>query len=178
MIAVLLWLALVPRVDAAARVGAAAPTLTLPGAGGREVTLAELHGRVVVLDFWASWCGSCAKALPKLDSIARRFAADGLTVLAASIDESRERADRYVAERLPGSPMTFLYDPGGAAMGRFGAEGMPALFLIDRDGVVRATEIGYVPERLDEVERTIAALLASPPQTAARPDGAARTASP
>jgi thiol-disulfide isomerase/thioredoxin len=150
----LLALVLLPAAaPAAVGVGDEPPRLTLPDADGRPVALAEAgRGKVVLLDFWASWCAPCAAALPALDAIARRHADAGLVVVAIGIDRDREQARRFLAERLPHPVMTLVYDPGGAAMARFGAAGMPALYLLDRAGVVRRMEAGYAPAALDGVE--------------------------
>ena len=148
---------------AAPRVGGSAPSVVLQSADGSPVTLEDFRGRVVLLDFWASWCATCATALPRLDAIARRFRGDGVVVLAAGIDDARTRADRFIAERLPRSSMVFVYDPGGKTLAQLGAEWMPALYLVDRDGTVRAVEAGYAPERLDAVERAVASLIGGAP---------------
>jgi thiol-disulfide isomerase/thioredoxin len=159
----LLGLALATSASAgSARVGAAAPAFSLPDWHDRPVALADFRGQVVCLDFWASWCAVCRQALPALDAIAARHRTAGLTVLAVNIDRNRTDADRFLTERLPAPAVTLLRDPEGAVMARFGADGMPALYLVDREGIVRTIESGYAPERLDAVERTIDELLATP----------------
>jgi thiol-disulfide isomerase/thioredoxin len=143
-------------------VGDRAPDFTLPDWQDRPVALADFRGRVVCLDFWASWCAPCKAALPALDALARRHADAGLAVLAVDIDTDRAAAERFVAERLPDSAMTLLRDPGGDLMKRFGASGMPALYVLDRDGAVRAVESGYALGKLDEIEELLGRLLAEP----------------
>lgn len=156
---------------AAPHIGRTAPSVVLQSAEGRPINLEEFRGRIVLLDFWASWCATCATALPRLDAIARRFRGDGVVVLAAGIDDARARADRFIAERLPRSSMVFVYDPGGKTLAQLGAEGMPALYLVDRDGTVRAVEAGYTPERLDTVEHTVASLIGDPASAPQSPQG-------
>jgi len=153
LLAVLLW-AGIARADAV-RVGDPLPDLTLADAHGRPVALATLRGRVVCLDFWASWCGHCKTALPALDAVARRHAARGLTVVAVNVDQSRAPADRFLAERLPDPALTLLYDPDARALARFAPAGMPALYLVDPAGTVRLVEAAYDPARLGEIERAI-----------------------
>jgi peroxiredoxin len=152
-----------------ARLEQPAPPFTLPNWAGQPVSLQAFRGTVVLLDFWASWCSVCEAALPALDAIARRRKPEGLEVLAVNVDGSRRRADAFLAERLPRPAMTLLHDPDAAVLARYGAPGMPALYLIDRDGIVRRLETGFAPARLDEVEVAITALLrAASPSDAER----------
>jgi thiol-disulfide isomerase/thioredoxin len=146
-------------------VGERAPDVTLRDWHDRPVALADFHGKVVCIDFWASWCAPCKAALPALDAFARRHADAGLAVLAVDIDTDRAAAERFIAERVPDSAMTLLRDPGGDLMKRFGASGMPALYVLDRAGTVRAVEAGYALGTLDEIEQLLARLLAEPAPT-------------
>jgi thiol-disulfide isomerase/thioredoxin len=146
----------------AVRVGEAAPDFTLPDGRGRPVSLADLRGRVVCVDFWASWCPPCRAVLPALDDIARRLGRGSLEIVAVSIDQERASADRFLAARVPAPAVRIAYDPAGSLLARFGAAGMPALYVIDRRGVVRAVEISFDVSRLREVERQLIQLLAEP----------------
>lgn len=143
-------------------VGYRAPAFTLEDWEGHPVSLVSFRGKVVCVDFWASWCVACTQALPALDAIGRRHRSAGLEILAVNIDEDRAKADRFLAERLREPSLTPLRDPGGNLLARFGAKGMPALYLIDRDGVVRLVDSGYSPDQLDLVERKLAELLGAP----------------
>ena len=153
--------------DAAAggvRAGDPAPDFTLQDWEGKALSLSSLRGKVVCLDFWASWCATCRTALPALDALARRHAGGALRVVAVDIDRDRAAADRFLAERLPRGPaVTLLHDPEATVLARYGAAGMPALYLVDRTGVVRLAEAGYDPSRLSEVERAIERLLEESP---------------
>lgn len=140
-------------------VGDSLPSVTLSGWEAGTVRLDEQRGRVVIVDFWASWCQPCREALPALDALARRYAGDGLVVFAVSIDDSAAVANRFVVQHLPHATLTLLRDPGGAALARFGAAGMPALYLCDRTGRVRLVKTGYAPAELQAVERHVVELL-------------------
>jgi thiol-disulfide isomerase/thioredoxin len=140
-------------------VGDPAPTFTLQKAAGGELALSDLRGRVVCLDFWATWCATCKAALPALDTLARRAGFEDVRFLAVNIDRDGELADRFVAERLADTRLTLLRDGGGALLARYGAAGMPALYLIDQDGVVRHVEAGYETEALARVERALEGLV-------------------
>jgi len=149
-----------PAQAAGASVGAPAPSFTLPDWQGRPRALAEFRGKLVLIDFWASWCAPCATALPALDTLARRYAPGDLVVLAVDIDTAPEQAERFLAERIPAPAVVLLRDPGGKILARYGAEGMPALYVLDRNGVVRRVEAGYAPERIASVAASIDALFA------------------
>lgn len=140
-------------------VGDPAPEVAVTDWQGASHPLAEFRGSVVAVDFWATWCTVCRQALPALDALAKRRGPDGLRVLAVSIDADRAAADAFVATRLPDPSVTLLHDPGSALMSRFGAEGMPALYVIDRDGVVRLVEAGYAPDAVDRIEARIGEIL-------------------
>ncbi|HYR97126.1 MAG TPA: TlpA disulfide reductase family protein [Candidatus Binatus sp.] len=157
---VLVLVLAVPARAAGPGPGARAPDFTLRDQAGREVALSDLRGKVVCLDFWASWCAPCKAALPGLDAIAARHAREGLEVVAVNIDGRRSDAERFLAEHLPAPAFRVLYDPGASVLARFAPGGMPALYLIDRTGIVRLAESGYDPGRLEAIEREAAALLA------------------
>jgi thiol-disulfide isomerase/thioredoxin len=145
----------------AAGVGKRAPDFTLPDREGRPIALADHRGRVVVVDFWASWCVPCAPMLPALDALARKFHGD-VRVLAIDIDQSRDKGAEFLREYLPEpSPaMTIVEDPAAAVLARYGAEGMPAAFVIDAEGIVRFTDVGFSPERMADLEAVARALVA------------------
>jgi thiol-disulfide isomerase/thioredoxin len=143
-------------------VGDRLPPLALTDWAGKAVRLEDLGGKVVCLDFWATWCANCKPALPALDAIGRRHRAAGLAVVAVNIDKARAQADRFLNALVPGPSFTLLHDPEGAALARLGAAGMPALYVIDRAGVVRVAESGFEPGRLAAIEATITRLLAEP----------------
>jgi len=145
-------------------VGDPAPALSLRDWDGKPVTLASYAGKPVVVDFWASWCTTCRAALPALDAVARRQRERGVAVLAVNVDRNRAAADAWLAEHLADRTVTLLSDPEGASLAAFGANGMPAVYVIDAKGIVRFSESGYVPDRVGAVERAVDALSSSDPR--------------
>ncbi|HTV26021.1 MAG TPA: redoxin domain-containing protein [Polyangiaceae bacterium] len=129
--------------------GALAPT---PG----SPTLGSLRGKVVVLEFWATWCGACRALLPTLNAWHQRFQSGGATVVSVTTDPV-EKAAHDAAELGLAYPV--LSDPDGLTAQAYQAFALPTLFVIDRQGVVRDVSVGYDPQRIAEIEATVARLL-------------------
>jgi thiol-disulfide isomerase/thioredoxin len=157
LLGILLSIALVPRLAAAGTVGVGdrLPAFSLTAWDGKPITSDDLKGKPVLVDFWASWCSACRTALPALDDIARRLAERGIVVLAVNVDRDRTKADAWLAERLADRHVTLAHDPDGTLLARCGASGMPAVYVVDRDGVVRFAEAGYAPDRVAAIERAV-----------------------
>jgi peroxiredoxin len=117
------------------------PNVVLQQADGTPVPLADYEGKVLLVDFWASWCIPCKTSFPALDAIFREYQTRGLEVLAVNLDEERRQADAFLSAHPHQMPV--LFDPKGAAPLAFGVKGMPTSFLIDRTGTIRFTHMGY-----------------------------------
>lgn len=147
------------RLPAAATLDQPAPPIQLSGMKG-EQSLAALRGQVVLVDFWASWCGPCAQSFPWLGTLQEKLQAQGFTVLAVNVDKQRKKADAFLAQH----PASFLvaFDPQGTVAAAYGLPGMPSSYLIDRAGILRRAHTGFRPEETQELEEQIRALLAEP----------------
>lgn len=141
------------------RAGDPAPTFALPDSAGRTVTPETLRGRVVILDFTASWCMACRTALPELEALGARYSDRGVTVVTVAIDADPKDADRFLAAVVPGHTMTVLYDTSARLLARFGAAGMPAHYVLDREGVVRFVASGFTPDRMNAIAAAVDAAL-------------------
>lgn len=118
----------------------AAPDFELTKLGGGSRNLADFRGRVVVLNFWATWCGPCREELPALEALHRELAAEGVAVVAVSLDKGSEGSvARFAEER--GLTFDVLHDPGGQTEERYGVRFYPTTLVIDRHGrtVVRVS---------------------------------------
>jgi thiol-disulfide isomerase/thioredoxin len=131
------------------------PLGATPVMGSDPVDLAQLRGRVVVVDFWASWCGPCRAMMPVLNRLSQRYAAQGLTVIGLT-DEAPSIA------RQVGSSMGIRYTlaTSDVAMGSYRVDSLPTMVMIDRSGRVREVTVGMESPR--ELESAITRLLAEP----------------
>jgi cytochrome c biogenesis protein CcmG/thiol:disulfide interchange protein DsbE len=107
------------------------------------IDVSEFRGRVLYLDFWASWCAPCQQSFPWMQAMKDAYGAQGLSVVAMNLDQHRSDAERFLARFHPNFDVRF--DPQGEAAERFKVQGMPTSVIIDRGGVVRFTHIGFRP---------------------------------
>lgn len=124
------------------RIGDPAPDFQLATLDGGSVTLAELAGRPVVVNFWASWCDPCVEEFPLLEEARAAHAADGLVVVGIVYRDEPAAAAAFMAAH--GASWTGLVDPDGAVARRYGIYGPPETFFIGRDGVVAGHQIGQL----------------------------------
>jgi len=120
--------------------------------------LAALHGRVVYLDFWASWCVPCRQSFPWMYAMKKAHETQGLTVISINVDHDRADAERFLKKYNPTFEVRF--DPQGAWAEQFKVIGMPTSFIIDRHGVTRFTHTGFWPADSEVASQQIRDLLA------------------
>jgi thiol-disulfide isomerase/thioredoxin len=140
--------------------GEPAPPFSLTTQGGDAVTLAGLRGKVVYVDFWASWCTPCRRSFPWMNDLQARYGDAGLAIVGVNVDKRRGDAERFLAD-VPAA-FTVAYDDRGDTPARYGVKGMPSSYLIDRHGSVVAVEEGFHDERRAVLEAAIRAALARP----------------
>jgi thiol-disulfide isomerase/thioredoxin len=109
--------------------------------GARTVSVADYKGKVVYLDFWASWCPPCRESFPFMNELQRELAGKGLQILAVSVDKTPEDARRFLA-RYP-AQFTVALDAAAACPAAFKLQGMPSSYIIDKGGAVRAIHVGF-----------------------------------
>ncbi|MTW04110.1 redoxin family protein [Duganella ginsengisoli] len=132
--------ALAPVAMAAPAAGAAAPAFDLPGDTGR-ISLDAYKGKVVYVDFWASWCGPCRKSFPWMNSLQQRYGGQGLQVVAINVDARRGDAADFLA-KVPAA-FAIAYDQAGATPRAYGIKGMPSSALVGRDGKLLWLHAGF-----------------------------------
>jgi peroxiredoxin len=152
-----LWLW--PAVATAVDVGDEAPAFRLPALGAEgTVSLAEHRGKVVFLDFWASWCPPCLSSVPQLEELRREFSGSDFQIVAINIDRDPRKALAFLAKHSVAYPSAS--DPEGEWPKRFDIPTMPTSFLIDRKGVVRHVHAGFRDGDLDALRARVRELLA------------------
>ncbi|MEZ6017676.1 MAG: TlpA disulfide reductase family protein [Planctomycetota bacterium] len=130
--------------------GVAAPDFLMQGVDGKDLTLAQLRGKVVVLDFWATWCGPCKAAMPHVQKVAETYADQGVVVIASCTSDGRADFVRWVQANQETYPnVRFAHDakertPERASRALYGVSGIPHQFVIDREGKLVASVSGYM----------------------------------
>lgn len=138
---ILLTVGVVNTASALPQAGKPAPDFALKSDSGRNVRLSELRGQVVLVNFWASWCGPCRQELPVLNKLYARYRNVGFTLLAVNLDDDRKNGEA-MAKRL-GLNFLVLFDAGKRVANLYQVDTMPATIIIDRDGRVRYLHRGY-----------------------------------
>jgi cytochrome c biogenesis protein CcmG, thiol:disulfide interchange protein DsbE len=139
----------VDRVRAAPEIGEAAPPLVVTAFDGTVIDLAKLRGKVVLVNFWATWCAPCRREMPTFDAFYRRHRGENFELVGISIDFPRDAAKMRKAAAPLAYPIAWIDDAG---VNGFGApDGVPITYVIDADGIVRDKFIAVPPKLLNDV---------------------------
>jgi peroxiredoxin len=137
--------------------GGPAPEFKLPVRAGGELALSSLKGQVVMINFWATWCGPCRQEMPLLEQIYKRYKGLGFTLLAVNVEEDSSGADKWLAE----TPVTFpvLFDRTNSVSKLYEVVAMPSTVIVDRKGRVRYIHHGYKPGTESQYQDQVRSLL-------------------
>jgi peroxiredoxin len=130
-----------------------APAFTLPSRDGNSVSLSQYKGQVVMINFWASWCGPCRQEMPLLDNIYRKYNKMGFTLIGVNVEPDRKAAESWLKQ----TPVTFpvLFDTQSQVSKLYNVAGMPSTVFVDRKGNLRVLHQGYKPgdenEYMDQI---------------------------
>ncbi|MFZ2725515.1 MAG: TlpA disulfide reductase family protein [Methylococcaceae bacterium] len=142
----------------ATEIGQPAPAFTLPSlAQDKPTALKQFAGKVLYVDFWASWCAPCRVSFPELNKLHEKLKAQGFEVIAINLDEDKAGAEKFLKE-IPVN-FTVLRDSTGEWSDQFVVESMPTSFIIDKKGVVAHIHHGFTTADVAELEQKIKTLL-------------------
>ena len=150
--------AMVVMAVAATLAAVMAPAAASAADGDGTLDLSRYRGKVVYVDFWASWCVPCRQAFGFLEALRMRYEPKDLVIITINVDRDHKAAENFL--RVVGGGLPVVYDPKGAIAARFGVAAMPTSFVIDRAGHQRFVHRGYFDSHDGEYDRHVAALVA------------------
>jgi len=122
-----------------------------------QLDLKQYKGKVVYLDFWASWCKPCQKSFPWMNAMVERYPAEGFKVITINLDSDSKAMNDFLS-RVP-AEFDIYHDPSGTLAEKFQLRGMPTSYLIDKSGKVVSRHIGFQTEEIPAYEKEIESLL-------------------
>src|SRR3979411_3312732 len=137
--------------------GGPAAQFPLGARGGRDVSLRQYHGQVVMINFWASWCGPCRQEMPLLESIYKKYNKLGFTLIGVNVEPDSKAAEGFLKQTAVSFPV--IYDKDSTVSKAYDVAGMPSTVIIDRKGNIRVLHRGYKPgdenEYLDSIRTLV-----------------------
>ena len=137
--------------------GEAAPDFTLKSSNGSNIKLSELRGEVVMINFWATWCGPCRQEMPALEALYQEYHDLGFTILGVNVEEDSSKAVSMIKDF--GISFPVLFDTDSKASKLYEVSTMPSTVLIDRDGKIRYLHRGYKSGYEDSYQTQIRELI-------------------
>ena len=133
--------------------------IPVAGKAADTLNLDNYHGKILVLDFWASWCVPCRRSFPWMNEMQQKYGEDGLVIIAVNLDNEAADAQKFL-QKYP-AEFSILYDHDRQLAYEYAVEAMPSSFLIDRDGSIIERHLGFKSGKTDEYEAAIIAALRS-----------------
>lgn len=134
------------------------PAIDVPDRAGEKVSLAGLKGKVVLIDFWASWCGPCKQEMPVLEALHNKYAKQGLVIVGVNIDNNPKKMNNF----LKATPVSFrlVHDRKLAVASKYEPGTMPSSYFVGRDGTIRYVHEGFRKKDAAELEARVKELIA------------------
>ena len=157
ILSILLWTSFC-SLAVAVKPGEPAPILDLPLMGhDKHIVLSKLKGKIVYVDFWASWCGPCRQSLPLYEALYQRLSRQNFEILAVNLDEDFKDAEKFLQRHPVSYPV--LLDPSGDSAKTWSVLAMPSSYLVDSDGNLANIYTGFKASHIGDIEDDIKALL-------------------
>ena len=134
-----------------------ATDFTLKSRDGKNIKLSELRGQVVMINFWASWCGPCRQEMPLLEALHKKYSALGFTLLGVNVEQDSSKANAYLRDISVSFPI--LFDTKNSVSKAYKISAMPSTVMVDRDGNLRYLHHGYKPGYEKEYQKQIKSLI-------------------
>jgi peroxiredoxin len=138
---------------------APAPDFTLASRAGKPVSLAQYKGQVVMINFWATWCGPCRQEMPHLEAIHKKYSKMGFTMLGVNVEPDSKAASAWLAKQSTPVSFPILFDTDSKVSKLYSVAGMPSSVIVDRKGKVRVLHKGYKPGDENEYLNSIRTLI-------------------
>lgn len=139
--------------------GDGAPDISLTDLSGKPVSLAALKGKVVLVDFWASWCKPCREELPVLEGLQKKYGAQGLVIIGVNVDKDAGVAKKFLEDNKLNLSFTLANDAQHKVAASYAPPTMPSSYLVGRDGKVRFVHAGFRASDAKSMETEIQTLL-------------------
>lgn len=143
-------------------VGQPAPVFTLKDLHGRTVTLADFRGKVVVIDFWATWCAPCKESTKEFERLHRKFGKRGAVMIGISMDKGADASSVVAKYARENSVSYLMLMDDGAVSDAYAVRNIPATYILDRDQVLVKTYPGFLPGLGERIAKEIEYLLSKP----------------
>lgn len=159
-IAAVLAIIVICTVSFGQEVGSKAPDFSAKDLNGNEIRLSSFKGKVVLLDFWASWCVPCKKSMPHLIELNETYKTDSLIILGVNVDTELDKIREFQKAINAEISFPIIFDKDSKLPPLYNVEGMPTTVVINRDGIVKYKEVGYDSGLKEKLDKTIKDLLA------------------
>lgn len=161
LVGVACLLALVVHTSAAGALekGQAAPEIGLADFAGKPIKMSELRGKIVLVDFWASWCGPCRESLPVLEKLSKSYRDKGLVIIGVNIDKTPELAREFLIKHKLSLSFPLVNDKKHEVASRYAPPTMPSSYVIDREGRLLSVHAGFRASDAAELENELKTLL-------------------
>ncbi|MFI5211639.1 MAG: TlpA family protein disulfide reductase [Ignavibacteria bacterium] len=136
-----------------------APEFSAKDISGNTVTLSDLKGKVILVDFWASWCVPCKKSMPHIIELYNNRADSSFTVIAVNVDEERSKIEEFANSISTQFPFPVIFDKDSKLPSLYNVEGMPTTIIIDKEGLIRFKETGFTNDTREKMDSKVRELL-------------------